>query len=130
MKRMSFSMTKEQVKNQTKTVTRRNGWLKAKPGDIIQPIEKGMGLKKGEKQVKIGPPIRILHVDREPINHIRYWPADLIKEGFDNMSVSDFMVMYCKANKCKPSDYCTRIEYEYLNNYSPGLFDHQNDANG
>lgn len=56
MRRMSFMLTKEQVLNQTKDVTRRNGWAFLKPGDLIQPVEKCMGLKKGEKQVLLGGP--------------------------------------------------------------------------
>ena len=40
---MSFAMTTQQVKDQTKDVTRRFGWLFLKPGDILQPVEKAMG---------------------------------------------------------------------------------------
>ena len=47
---MSFAMTTEQVRNQTKTVTRRQGWRFLNAGDILQPVVKGMGLKKGEKK--------------------------------------------------------------------------------
>ena len=46
---MSFALTTEQVRNRTKTVTRRLGWATAKAGDIVQPIVKGQGLKKGER---------------------------------------------------------------------------------
>jgi hypothetical protein len=57
MRRMSFSLTTDQVLAQTKTVTRRFGWDSLKPGDIIQPIRKGMGLKRGQKQELLGCPI-------------------------------------------------------------------------
>ena len=38
---MSFMITKEQVRNRTKTVTRRLGWAFLKPGDIVNAVEKG-----------------------------------------------------------------------------------------
>lgn len=106
-------MTSEQVRNRTKTVTRRQGWLNAKPGQIVQPIEKGQGLKKGEHQRLIGGPIRFISVKREPIEDIGF--LDVAREGFPWMSADGFVGMYCKANRCKPSDNCTRIEFEYLN---------------
>tara|TARA_R110002049_G_scaffold254764_1_gene430231 strand:+ start:273 stop:620 length:348 start_codon:yes stop_codon:yes gene_type:complete len=111
MKRMSFALTKEQILDQTKTVTRRNGWVNLKAGDLIQPIEKGMGLKKGEKQVLLGYPIEILSVIFEPLCQID--TEDLIKEGFSNMSDEDFITMYCKANKCDRNHIITRIEFCY-----------------
>jgi hypothetical protein len=109
---MSFSLTTEQIKNKTKTVTRRQGWAFLKVGDRIQPIEKGMGLKKGAKQKLIGLPILITKVTEEPINTIT--EDEVVKEGFPELSPSEFVEMYCKANKCKPTDLCRRIEFEYL----------------
>ena len=41
---MSFMLTTEQVRNKTKTVTRRLGWWFLKPGEIVNAVEKGMGL--------------------------------------------------------------------------------------
>lgn len=38
MRRMSFMLTRKQVLDQTKDVTRRNGWAFLKPGDLIQPV--------------------------------------------------------------------------------------------
>lgn len=111
MRRMSFSMTKRAVIGQRKTITRRQGWARLKSGDLIQPIEKGMGLKKGEKQKLLGCPIRILSVRWEPIEAID--SDDVVLEGFVDMSTEEFISMYCKANRVKPSDYCRRIEFEY-----------------
>ncbi len=53
MRNMSFAMTTEQVRNQTKSVTRRFGWWFLKPGDEVQPVVKGMGLKKGDQIEKV-----------------------------------------------------------------------------
>lgn len=111
MRRMSFALTKEQILNQTKTVTRRNGWKNLKPGDLIQPVEKCMGLQKGEKQVLLGCPVKILNVSFEPIWQID--DEDLEKEGFPDMHDFEFIEMYCDANRCKGDTIVTRIEFEY-----------------
>jgi hypothetical protein len=113
MKNMSFMLTTEQVKNQTKTVTRRLGWWKLKTGDIIQPVEKGMGLKKGEKVVKIGCPIRVVSTRTEPLNHIT--TDDCRLEGFPTFSTLGFVTMFCLHNKCLGDVLANRIEFEYLN---------------
>ena len=111
MRNISFMLTPDQVLDQTKDVTRRQGWLKLKPGDLLQPVRKGMGLKKGEKVEKLGPPIRVKSVIRMNINLIH--EADCKREGFPDMTPYQFTEFYCKANKCKPTDLCTRIEFEY-----------------
>lgn len=109
---MSFALTTEQVVNKSKSVTRRQGWEKLKPGDKIQPVLKCMGLKKGEKQQLIGGPIEVVSVRRERIRKIT--AADVVLEGFPEMSPFDFIRMYCQANRCAPGHYCTRIEFIYL----------------
>ena len=111
MRRMSFALTKEQVQNQTKTVTRRNGWNNLKVGDLIQTVEKCMGLKKGEKQVKIGCPIRVTAISVQRLYQITKKECEL--EGFPHLFPEDFIVMYCQANKCKRDQRINRIEYEY-----------------
>lgn len=109
---MSFFLTKEQIINQTKTVTRRNGWKSLKIGDIVQPVEKGQGLKKGEKVNKIGPPIVITDISLEPLADITQ--GDVILEGFPSMNRWEFIEMYCRANKCKADHQVRRIQFEYL----------------
>lgn len=109
---MSFALTKEQILNQTKTVTRRNGWKNLKPGDLIQPIEKGMGLKKGEKQVFLGGPIKVKSISVQQLHQIT--KPDLIKEGFPDMTTEDFINLYRLANKCSRSQRLHRIEFEYI----------------
>ncbi len=108
---MSFALTKEQILNQTKTVTRRNGWKNLKVGDLIQPVEKCMGLQKGEKQVLLGCPIRVTSISVQQLHQITW--EDLRKEGFPQMSQEGFIEMYCKANKCTRKQRVTRIEFEY-----------------
>ena len=111
MRNMSFAFTTSQVKKGTKTVTRRMGWLNLKPGELVKPVEKAMGLKKGEKIKVIRGPIRILNTRREPLNKIT--KSDCTKEGFPDMQPKDFVQMLCKYDKCKPEQLVTRIEFEY-----------------
>ncbi len=63
---ISFSMTTPQFIDGSKTVTRRMGWKFLKPGDVLCAVEKGMGLKKGEKVKRLGH-IKIECVDFERI---------------------------------------------------------------
>lgn len=109
---MSFKLTVEQIKNKTKTVTRRQGWYFLKPGDVVQPVEKSQGLKKGEKVKKIGGLIRIVSTRPEIICAIE--AEDCIKEGFPDYRPRQFISMYCAANNVNPLDDCNRIEFEYV----------------
>ena len=112
-------MTSEQVRNRTKTVTRRTGWWLDKngkhiirPGDRIQPIEKGMGLKKGEKQVRIGGLITVIDVRRELLCNITR--AEIAKEGYPKMEWLEFVQRFCRANRCRADAEVTRIEFKYV----------------
>lgn len=116
---MSFALTTEQIRNKTKTVTRRMGWLHLKAGELIRPVKKCQGLKKGEKIEPIGPVIRIVDVRREPLDrmlldHLYGWEENA-REGFSPiMSPGEFVGMFMRANGCKPTDLVTRIEFEYV----------------
>lgn len=112
MKRMSFALTTDQIKNQTKTVTRRTGWKTLKVGDLIQPIVKGMGLKKGEKQELIGKPIKVVSISVQRLYQISF--EDVRREGFPSMSQEGFIEMFCKANNCDRKTQVQRIEFEYI----------------
>lgn len=110
MRRMSFSMTTPQFLDGSKTVTRRLGWTFAEPGDLVMGIEKGMGLKKGEKQVELGA-IVLVDVRRERLDAIS--AEDCAREGFPEMTPAEFVAMFCKAGRCKPSTIVTRIEFRH-----------------
>lgn len=118
MKNMSFALTTEQVRKQTKTVTRRLGWKNAKPGDIAQPVVKGQGIPKGGTVEKIGGPIRFVDVDRGPLERMLgddFAASDEAKlEGFPHLTSEEFVAMFCEHNGCNPGDDVTRIEFEYL----------------
>ena len=112
MRNMSFALTKTQIIEQTKTVTRRMGWLNLRVGDLVQPVEKCMGFKKGETVKKIGGPIRIKSVRREPLMSIT--DEECVLEGFPEMSPHEFTGMFMMANNCPHDVAVTRIEFEYV----------------
>lgn len=121
MRHMSFALTEAQVLTKTKTVTRRVGWMFLQPGDLVQPVRKGMGLKKGEKVVKLGPPIRVVEVSRERlsglIDEVEHGLTETTREGFPEghpkHSPTEFVLMFCATHGCEPDDIVTRIEFEY-----------------
>lgn len=112
MRNMSFALTKDQILDRTKTVTRRLGWAFLKPGDLIRPVEKCMGLKKGEKVRKFGDPIRIVSVNRESLWNITC--SDVRKEGFTDLTPYRFVIMFGQHMKCGYRTEVTRIEFEYV----------------
>jgi hypothetical protein len=113
MRLMSFALTTEQVRAQTKVVTRRLNWLHAEPGMLLQPVVKAQGLKKGEHPVRIGGPIRVVSVRREHLSRMTWTECAL--EGFPSLSPVAFIEMFCKANRpCTPTHLVTRIQFEYV----------------
>lgn len=115
MPRMSFSKTIPQMRAKTKTVTRRDGWWDEKtdtprvpPGGRITTIEKGMGLRAGERQVVLGE-IEVVSVRRERLADIT--PEDVVREGFPGWSVAEFLELYGKR---PPEHVVTRIEFRHI----------------
>lgn len=119
---MSFALTTEQILARTKTVTRRVGWKTLKPGDLIRPVKKCMGLKKGEKLEPIGPVLRVVSVRREPLCAMacddeairKYGRRECKREGFPNTDPRDFVSWFAASHKCDELDDVTRIEFEYV----------------
>jgi hypothetical protein len=118
VRNISFALTTEQVRNRTKTVTRRLGWKNLKPGTFLQPVVKAQGLKKGEHVEKIGGPIRVVKVGTENlltmIANVEYGEQECVREGFADLSPVDFAAMFCEHNACSVEDDVTRIEFEYV----------------
>lgn len=115
MRNISFALTTEQIRARTKTVTRRLGWAFLKPGTLLQPVVKGMGLRKGERVEKIGGPIRVLNVRREPLNAIgTKYDLDVVREGFPLMTADEFVAFFAKHNGGAPDQMVTRIGFEYV----------------
>lgn len=119
MRNISFSLTTEQVRTGTKTVTRRLGWLQLKPGDLLRPVKKCMGLKPGEKIEPLRGPLRVVSVRRESLWQMwldpEYGAEECKREGFPDMTPLDFIDMFCASHKgCNRGSGVTRIEFEYV----------------
>lgn len=113
MRNMSFSMTTEAFLAGTKTVTRRFGWWFLKPGDRVMGVKKAMGLKKGEKIVRLGA-IEIISTRPELLCEIT--PEDVIKEGFPDMTPEGFINMIVKKFGCLQTSTVNRIEFWRVEN--------------
>lgn len=108
MKNISFSMTTAAFLAGQKTVTRRLGWRSLKPGDRLMAVEKGQGLKRGEKVKCLGE-ILVLSVSWEPVFAIT--AEDVAREGYPGMSREAFVEKFCAAMHCDRADEVTRIEF-------------------
>ncbi len=112
MRNMSFAITTQQVMDEIKDVTRRNGWWNLKRGDLICAVKKGMGLKKGEKieRLKV---LRVEYASDVILNTIT--PDDVRREGFAGQTPEWFIEMFCKSHKgITPMSWVNRIEFSYV----------------
>lgn len=107
---MSFSLTTEQMRERTKTVTRRLGWWNIKPGEILNACEKCQGLKKGERVKRIGQ-IRVISAVAVPLRNITL--EDVAREGFPDLTTDEFIFFFAASHSCKPDTIVNRIEFEY-----------------
>lgn len=120
MRNMSFSLTTDQMRAGTKTVTRRLGWLGLRPGALVRACVKCMGLPKGARVEPICV-IEIVDVRREPLavlagpgRRMAYlppggeWRAELDAEGFPDLHSWDRFV---RLFPCSPLQEITRIEF-------------------
>nr|VFK58926.1 MAG: hypothetical protein BECKUNK1418G_GA0071005_100551 [Candidatus Kentron sp. UNK]VFK68636.1 MAG: hypothetical protein BECKUNK1418H_GA0071006_100451 [Candidatus Kentron sp. UNK] len=109
---MSFFHTADQVRDKSKTVTRRIGWQFLKAGDELNAVEKSQGLKKGEK-VRVIHRIRVIRVTRERLYECAsHWEARC--EGFPGWSGAQFIRYFMDTFKCPVDQEVTRIEFEYM----------------
>lgn len=118
MRNISFSLTTEQIRNRTKTVTRRLGWKNLKTGTLLQGCVKCMGLKRGEHPEKLAI-IRVVSVYTEPLNsltvNLKYGMNEMILEGFSNMQQpEEFVRMFRDHMNCRADQEVTRIEFKYV----------------
>lgn len=122
MRNISFALTVPQIMAGTKTVTRRLGWLHAKPGMLLRPVRKCMGLRPGERLDVLRDPIRIVDARREPLRIMMddtdYGFRECALEGFgehpDYRWPSAFVAMFCATHKgCTRDTVVTRIEFAY-----------------
>lgn len=118
---ISFALTTDQIRNRTKTVTRRLGWKNLKPGTVLNACVKCMGLKPGEKVQKLAT-IRVVDVRQESLDAMddcgdspwSYGNLEAKKEGFSMMTGAEFVTMFCTHMNCSDTTEVTRIEFEYI----------------
>jgi hypothetical protein len=108
---MSFALTTKQMRNRLKGVTRRLGWDDLKPGEKVCAVVKGQGIPKGGKVERICIIECIAHT-KEQLNWITQDEVTL--EGFPDMSPSQFVMMFCRANKCNPRQIVNRIAFKFI----------------
>jgi len=108
---MSFMLTTEQIRNKTKTVTRRLGWWFLRPGAILNACEKCQGLKKGEKIKKLCQ-IRVISTEKIRLHQVN--SSECAKEGFPDMHWSEFIFMFRQEMRCEWATDVNRIEFEYV----------------
>jgi len=111
MRRMSFSLTKKQIRERTKTVTRRLGWESLKPGERFIAVEKCMGLKKGEKHTVLAF-CECVSNRREKLRAVTN--EDVVLEGFSGYTREDFIDMFWRKMNCHPNKFVNRIEFKYV----------------
>ena len=116
MRNISFFLTQDQIRNRTKTVTRRAGWQHAQAGMILRGVVKGQGLKKGEAIEPLCI-IEIVSCKVEPLSlmtdKLGYGNREVIAEGFPQMTPKEFVEMFCEHNQIEPQALVRRIEFKY-----------------
>jgi hypothetical protein len=120
---MAFTHTADEIAARAKTVTRRTGWRTLEPGTLVRAVRKARGLKKGEA-VETLAILRVLNVRVEPLSRLltdpRYAEDELPREGFPCWSATEFVAMFCRANRLKDAGVpVSRIEFEYADDTEP-----------
>ena len=115
IRNMSFALTTKQIQAEQKTVTRRDGWRNVQPGDLLRPVDRVMGFKKGERPRALlagGRLIEVVSAVRQPLESIT--PEDVACEGFPDMTPAEFVAMYRKHGDKSSDGMVTRIEFRYV----------------
>lgn len=123
MRNISFSLTEKQFLDGSKDVTRRLGWKFLKPGDRLMACRKCMGLKPGEKIVRLGE-IEVVSVRYESLKcmtaNAAYGLDEAAREGFPQMTGGQFVEMFCRHMAARPETVITRIEFRRV--FRPGTY--------
>lgn len=110
MRCISFAATAPQVHARTKTVTRRIGWWKLRPGDRLLAVEKYRGVRVADR-VALGV-IEIVSARHERLDAIT--AEDVVREGFPEMTPAEFVAFFCRLNGCHADAAVNRIEFRYV----------------
>lgn len=123
---MSVTFTEDAVRDRTKTVTRRAGWLTLTPGQHLTLCRKVMGRRRRDGTVE--PLVRLAEVEvvdvcREPLSALtadpEYGASETTREGFPPgdpaHDPAEFIDRYfVRAQRLTPETVVTRIEWRYL----------------
>lgn len=93
MRNISFFETQDQVRNRTKTETRRDAWWQLEAGTYLQGVNKCQGLKPGEHPEKLAI-IRVEAAYNERLCDITQ--ESVIAEGFPDWTPEQFVTFYCQ----------------------------------
>jgi hypothetical protein len=110
MRNISFAHTTDQIRNRSKTVTRRLGWRTLRPGTLLRACVKIRGLKPGEALRPLAV-IRVVSVRTEPLGAIT--AEDVVKEGYSGMTTEEFVAMFRETMKTTADAEVVRIEFAY-----------------
>lgn len=115
---LSVALTEPQVRDRSKTETRRLGWWEDKhgrrllhPGDRLTLCRKVMGRKPGEPLVRLAE-VEVTAVYRERLDAIT--PEGVAAEGFPEMTPGQFVVFFRQHMRCQPDTVVTVIRWTYL----------------
>lgn len=122
MRNISFMLTVPQILARQKTVTRRMGWWNLRPLELLCGVEKGMGLRAGEKIIRLAT-VRVIAHHGEPLRRLtddlEYGRAECVLEGFGEHPTlcepEAFVRFFCGSHKgCTPDTIINRIQFEYV----------------
>lgn len=128
-RRMSVFLTQDAVRAQIKTVTRRGHetWTDLAPGDRLVLIEKGQGLKAGERQVVVAEvevvDVRVERLSRVTAEEVRleglaHEATEAVYAGTHDTMADWFVDFWAASHGYKGRDprevWCRRIEWRYL----------------
>lgn len=117
MRNMSFALTTAQYRARIKLVTRRLGWKHLRAGEQFMGVEKAQGIPKGGKVVRLHASMCCSN-RAEPLSRMieipHYGRAEVVLEGFPELSPEEFVAMFCQHNGCTPEDIVQRIEFRHL----------------
>lgn len=108
---MSFAKTTQQIGERTKDVTRRLGWRNLKAGERLNACVKCQGLKPGEAIERLAL-IEVVSVRRERLDAIDQ--DDVRREGFPDMTPTQFVEMFCRDIGATAETDVARIEFKYV----------------
>lgn len=114
MRSISMAVATEQFLAGTKTVTRRVGWMHARPGMLLRVVKQIRGFKPGDHAEVIGY-IQLTDVRNERLDRMitdeAYGRIEAALEGFPGWTGAEFVRMFGRIVKPLP-DFVRRLEFE------------------